>query len=169
VGIALICYGLLFAALITQGRSFLGFGGASFSRYTTFDLLILVGIYLALLGRVPGASLDLTTADPAVRQTRSTRPRHTRRGWSDRVALPVALATVLVAIVVQIPLGAYNGVQGARVLHGSDLKAANVLRNIDQVSDGQIADYLYFLEPPSVIRQQADILKKHRLNVFAGG
>jgi hypothetical protein len=55
------------------------------------------------------------------------------------------------------------------VLHGSDLKAASVLRNIDHVSDAQIADYLYFLEPPLVIRQQADTLKRHRLNVFAGG
>ena len=169
VGIALICYGLLFAALITQGRSFLGFGGASFSRYTTFDLLILVGIYLALLGRVPGASLDLTSADPAVGQVRSHHPRRTGRGWWDRVALPGALAIVSVAMVVQISLGAYNGVQGARVLHGSDLKAASVLRNIDHVSDAQIADYLYFLEPPLVIRQQADTLKRHRLNVFAGG
>jgi len=114
VGVALICYGLLFAALITQGRSFLGFGGASFSRYTTFDVLILVGIYLALLGRVPGASLDLTTAEPEVGPAGPTRPRRTRNGWSDRVALPGALAIVLVAIVVQIPLGAYNGVQGAR-------------------------------------------------------
>jgi hypothetical protein len=164
VGIALICYGLLFAALITQGRSFLGFGGASFSRYTTFDLLILVGIYLALLGRAAGASLEPTAADPVVGQTRST-----REGWVDRVALPGALAIVLVSIVVQIPLGAYNGVQGARGLHASDLKAATVLQNIDHVSDGQITYYLYFLEPPSVIRQQADTLKKHHLNVFAGG
>ncbi len=169
VGVALICYGLLFAALITQGRSFLGFGGASFSRYTTFDVLILVGIYLALLGRVPGASLDLTTAEPEVGRAGPTRPRRTRNGWSDRVALPGALAIVLVAIVVQIPLGAYNGVQGARSLHASDLKAASVLRNIDHASDGQIADALYFLEPPSVIRQQANTLREHRLNVFAGG
>jgi hypothetical protein len=169
VGIALICYGLLFAALITQGRSFLGFGGASFSRYTTFDLLILVGIYLALLGRVPGASLDLTPADPAVGQSRSPRPRRAGEGWSDRVALPGALALVFVTMVVQIPLGVHNGVQGAQVLHASDLKAASVLRNIDHVSDGQIAANLYFLEPPLVIRQQADTLKKHHLNVFAGG
>jgi hypothetical protein len=169
VGVALICYGLLFAALITQGRSFLGFGGASFSRYTTFDVLILVGIYLALLGRVPGASLDLTTAEPEVGRAGPTRPRRTRNGWSDRVALPGALAIVLVAIVVQIPLGAYNGVRGARSLHASDLKAASVLRNIDHASDGQIADALYFLEPPSVIRQQANTLREHRLNVFAGG
>ena len=105
VGIALICYGLLFAALITQGRSSLGIGGASFSRYTTFDVLILVGTYLALLGRVPGASLDLTTAEPGVGRAGTTRPQGTRNGWWDRVALPGALAIVLVAIVVQMSLG----------------------------------------------------------------
>ena len=161
VGIALICNGLLFAALITQGRSFLGFGGASFSRYTTFDLLILVGIYLALLGHVPSARPVPTV---------STRPGNAeaRRGWVDRVAFPGALAVVLVSIVVQIPLGAYNGVRGARALHASDLKAASVLRNIDHASNSQIISYLYFLEPPSVIRQQANTLQEHHLSVFGG-
>ena len=75
VGIALICTGLLFAALITQGRSFLGFGGASFSRYTSFDLLILVGIYLALLGRVPAVP-----PDPARPIPRGCRPDPTDPG-----------------------------------------------------------------------------------------
>ena len=41
VGIALICYGLLFAGMITQGRLVFGYVAASYSRYTTFDLLVL--------------------------------------------------------------------------------------------------------------------------------
>ncbi len=160
LGIALICTGLLFAALITQGRSFLGFGGASFSRYTSFDLLILVGVYLALLGRVRTVSSDPGAADPEVVETRSDRIRH--------AALPGAIAVVLAAMVVQLPVGSYNGLRGARALHASDLKAATVLRNIDHVPDSEITYYLYFLEPPSVIRQQADTLREHHLNVFSG-
>ena len=50
VGVALICFGLLFAASITEGRSQQGLWAASQSRYTTYDLLILVGIYLTVLG-----------------------------------------------------------------------------------------------------------------------
>ena len=51
VGVSLICFGLGFAVIVTQGRSFLGTVEASSSRYTTFDLLILIGVYLTLLQR----------------------------------------------------------------------------------------------------------------------
>ena len=51
IGIALICFGLLFAGAVTQGRLTKGYVTAGASRYTTFDLLILVGIYLSLFGR----------------------------------------------------------------------------------------------------------------------
>ena len=49
VGVSLIVVGLLFALLTTEGRSFLGYLGAGQSRYTTFDLLVPLGIFLALL------------------------------------------------------------------------------------------------------------------------
>ncbi len=49
VGIALIVYGLLFDALMTQGRFWLKFHAASQSHYTTNDVLVLVGIYLTVL------------------------------------------------------------------------------------------------------------------------
>ena len=172
VGIALICYGLLFAALITQGRSFLGYGAASFSRYTTFDLLILVGIYLALLGRrlhVPdGGQLE---AKPLTPPHSTSRWRHVcvAGGWIQRIALPSTLALVLVAIVIQIPFGAYNGVQGARHNYADNVKAASVLRNIDHASNAEISRYLFFLESPSGVRYQARILELHRLSVFANG
>ena len=54
--VALILMGLLFAATVTEGRVIFGAWAASASRYTTFDLLVPVGIYLALLGRAPAAA-----------------------------------------------------------------------------------------------------------------
>ena len=172
VGIALICFGLLFAAVITQGRSFLGYGGASFSRYTTFDLLILVGTYLALLGRrlhVPrGGKLETSSLTPPP-STSNWRHVRVAGGWMQRIALPSTLALVLVAIVIQIPFGAYNGVQGARHNYADDVKAASVLRNIDHASNAEISRYLFFLESPSGVRYQARILELHRLSVFANG
>ncbi|MGH7869472.1 MAG: hypothetical protein ACREP9_18030, partial [Candidatus Dormibacteraceae bacterium] len=51
IGVALIGVGLLFAAVVTAGRSIFGYYGAGQSRYTTFDLLIPIGIYLCLLER----------------------------------------------------------------------------------------------------------------------
>ena len=49
IGIALIVFGLLFDALMTQGRFWLKFDAASQSRYTTNDVLVLAGIYLTVL------------------------------------------------------------------------------------------------------------------------
>jgi hypothetical protein len=172
VGIALICFGLLFAAVITQGRSFLGYGGASFSRYTTFDLLILVGTYLALLGRrlhVPSGDQVETNSPKSPPSTSSWKHIRVAGGWMERIALPSTLALVLVAIVGQIPFGAYNGVQGARHYYDDNVKAASVLRNIDHASNAEISRYLFFLESPSVVRDQARILELHRLSVFANG
>jgi hypothetical protein len=172
VGIALIVYGLLFAAMITQGRSFLGLGAASFSRYTTFDILILVGIYLALLDRrrVISVSADSSSADEL--SSASDRCQANVRGagrWVDRVALPCARIVLLVAIVVQVPLGIHYGLQGGKHQYAFNLKAANVLRNINQASNSEIRYYLYFLEPASTVREQARVLEEHHLSLFANG
>ena len=53
IGITLILFGLLFDALTTQGRFWAGFPAASQSRYTTYDALVLVGIYLTVLSGTP--------------------------------------------------------------------------------------------------------------------
>jgi hypothetical protein len=49
IAIALICLGMLFAASVVVGRTSAGIPTAGASRYTTFDLLILVGLYLILV------------------------------------------------------------------------------------------------------------------------
>ena len=171
VGVALICYGLLFAALVTQGRSFLGLGGASFSRYTTFDILILVGIYLALLDRRPHP-LDQGQLKTNLSGSLPSNPhRHSRRArrWLDRVALPCAQIVLLVAIAIQIPFGIYHGVQGGRNQYVFDAKAATVLRNIDHAPNGEVSFYLFFLEPPASTRDRARVLEEHHLSLFANG
>jgi hypothetical protein len=174
VGLALICFGVLFAATTTQGRSFLGYGGASFSRYTTFDVLILVGIYLALTGlRTAEAERPVpVSADHGVGPVgRERGPTGESRspGWVPRVLTPLATVLVLVAIVLQVSLGAYYGAQGARSLYLADVEAATVLRSIDHASDAQITTHLYYLEPAAEIRRQARVLREHRLSVFASG
>jgi hypothetical protein len=169
LGIALICYGVLFALTITQGRIVFGYEAASFSRYTTFDLLILVGIYLALLGRPRHAAYEIQlSTSPAIPQSTSdlSNLRPVNRWW-DRVALPCARVVVLVAIVVQIPFGIYNGVQGARHDHARDVAAAVTLRNINHLSNSTVVYNLNFFLSASVLRQDARTLEEHRLSVFA--
>ena len=168
IGIALICFGLLFAVMVTQERSFYGYGGASFSRYTTFDLLILVGIYLALLGRRPlwhgGVS---QAADHSVfRQPiiRWPTPGHGSGGISG-ITYRIAVVLMVGVMVVQIPLGFHYGLGAARSFHASQVKAAETLRNIDHVSNQKLGS-AEFLISPSKIRRQARVLEEHRLSVF---
>jgi hypothetical protein len=112
IGIGLICFGLLFAIITTKGRDVLGYVGASASRYTTYDLLIVVGIYLTLLGR-PKKSKSLV---PVVR-------------W--------AAAAV---IVLQLIFGLQNGLQGSRRFHHTQLRVAKLVR-LDSRGDDTLLDF----------------------------
>jgi hypothetical protein len=170
VGVALICYGLLFAVMITQGRILYGYEAASFSRYTTFDLLVLVGVYLALLGhRQYADDAGHLATSPASSQPTSRWPnRQPREGWLDRVVLPCARIVLLLAIVLQIPLGIYNGVHGGRSNHAQDVEAAIALRN-DHISDSELIQALIVTKSPSWIREQVQTLEEHHLSVFANG
>ena len=169
VGVALICYGLLFAVMITQGRILYGYEAASFSRYTTFDLLVLVGVYLALLGHHQYAddAGQLATSSTSLLPTSRWPNRQPRQGWLDRVLFPCVRVVVLLAIVLQLPLGIYNGVRGARSDHAQDVEAAITLRNINHVSDSELIRGLIVSKSPSWIREQAETLEEHRLSVFA--
>lgn len=175
IGIALIVYGLLFAAMTTQGRAFLGLGAASFSRYTTFDILVLVGIYLALLDRkhVISRTADRTLSGSASDASSTSDPEQPSNrgaeGWVDRVGLTSARVCLLVAILIQIPFGIYYGIQQANIQYAFNLKGASVLRNINHSSNSQVHYYLYFLEPSSTVRDQARVLEEHHLSLFSDG
>ncbi len=166
IGIALIGYGLLFPALITQGRSFFGYAAAGFSRYTTFDLLTLVGIYLALLGRGYAIDAGQKTANRlGPRRASVLGGRHARTGGGgvDRVALSCAQVVVLIAIAVQIPFGLYDGVHGARVEYAQLVREPRLIRN------DTLSELTLFGPPPSYIRQQVQTLKEHHLSLFVNG
>ncbi len=85
IGAALICFGLLFGATVTLGRISEGWAGASQSRYRTFDLLILVGLYFAVLDqRALRWRADEPVQQPdgsrGARPSRVCPPRGSRRG-----------------------------------------------------------------------------------------
>jgi hypothetical protein len=146
LGVALICFGLLFAAVTTAGRASQGISGAGASRYTTFDLLILVGCYLAILDR-----------------------RTDRAGA--RAATWGAWMTVTIAILLVLVLGTRNGLANAAVWHQTFAEAADVTVNIDEVPDSVVGAALYPAAGESVafIRHAAQIAKTRHLSVFAPG
>jgi hypothetical protein len=169
VGVALICVGLLFAAIVTAGRIRFGYLGASASRYTTYDLLIPIGIFLTVVKRPAWATEPQRPADEPTPGGDRRRLGAGAPSWIDRVLVPVARWVLAAVIVVQVVFGLHYGPQGARTDHAYQAQAAHVLRNIDHTSDGVVGYYLYLLQSPSFIRHQAHIAKIHHLSLFAPG
>ncbi len=141
IGVTLVCFGLLFAAVITQGRS--SSGSSALSRYTTFDLLIVVGCYLVLLDRPP--------------------PRG-NEGRASRIALPVFRAALVGVICLQVVLGTGEALTSIRAWHQDQIAAADVTVNIDKASDALVQDEI---ARNSSARQYAQIARFHHLSLFA--
>ena len=112
LGSALICFGLLFAATVTEGRVGLGIGLAAQSRYTTFDLLIPIGCYLAVLNWASsGGGHHPPLPSRAINSVESSWIPHRAR---DRVLLLV-IATMLAGVIgLQVVLGLTNGLSGGQ-------------------------------------------------------
>ncbi len=168
VGVALICFGLLFAATVTQGRIIFGNSSSSQSRYTTFDLLILVGIYLTLLGRPqlgraaqPSSSVPTTGLVSLLGRTMAAAYSRAQQIW-----LNVARWVVIGAILVQLVAGLVNGLPAAKGNYEYKAAGAKVLRNINHSSNSEVQYYLYIFESPAWIRSQARIAQEHHLSVF---
>jgi hypothetical protein len=168
IGVALVCVGLLFDAMITEGRVIFGLPAASQSRYTTFDLLVPIGIFMALLVR-PTLAVNPrpqpSDADGIASQV--VREGLSGPGWIDKIAIPVARWVLTAVIVVQIAFGLHFGLPRARQLHASSEVAAYVLRNIDYTTDSTVEFPLDPFYPEAFVRQQARIAQKHHLSLFA--
>ncbi len=168
IGVALVCVGLLFDAMITEGRVIFGLPAASQSRYTTFDLLVPIGIFLALLARpILRTEPRLLASDADGRVSQVIQEGQGGPGWIDTLAIPVARWVLAAVIVAQIAFGLYFGLPRARELHASSEVAVRVLRNIDHTTDATVEFPLDPFYPESFVRQQARIAQKHHLSLFA--
>jgi len=173
IGIALIVFGLLFDALITEGRIFLGFFGASQSRYTTNDVMVLAGIYMTVIGGSPSR----VRAKNGVKVPDTEKRLHPAVAWTrargeriDDVLRPIDRGVIrrvaLLAIVVQVVFSVYFGIANARVMHQYYVTAAHVTRNINHERDSTVVVDLYFVESAKWIRDQERFLKEHHLSLF---
>ena len=153
VGVALIVFGILFAVLITEGRVIWGdsTAGAGASRYTTFDLLVPVGIYLTLLGS----------------SAQSVRTRSLRTAKWKGTALPVLWALTLLAICVQVPFGLANGISGSSSSRQTQVLAADVTVNAARATDGLLTTALGSTQRASRLRSWVHIARTHDLSLFA--
>jgi hypothetical protein len=144
IGVAVIVFGLLFAGVITVSRA--TFGPSVALRYDPFDLLILVGCYLALMGPVAAA--------PAV-------------GWGP-TAMVAVRSLLAVVICVEVVLSILWGVSNARIWHQTQIDAADVTANITKAPDPLVVSAL-FPSPdvgPGYLRGLAAVAASHRLSLF---
>ena len=148
LGASVVCYGLLFAATFTEGRVLPGWGASAGLRYATFDLLILVGCYMALL-------------------CRPTSGRMAER-W-DGAPLRLIRAILAGSICLQVLLGIDNGLAGARNWHQSQLLAANFTVNINEIPKDVVNSAFIPGFPPDMayVRRMAQVARTHHLSLFA--
>jgi hypothetical protein len=146
IGVALICFGILYAVGFAYGRAFAGPGTASASQYTTYTLLIVVGSYLALLG------------PPLKRRSPRSLTRHAHCG---------VRALLIAAIGLQLAFGSVDGIRVASNFHRTQVRAAVVTAGIDKVPDALLASSLGTSGlPPALVRSYARVLEVHRLSLY---
>ncbi len=167
LGLSLICFGLGFALVTTEGRAHFGTAQASASRYTTYDLLILIGMYLTLLDRpLLGPLADRAHPERSeVESSGSTTPGRLV-AWVNRVGFRLARAVVIVAMVIQVIFGIPNGISGATAHHTFDVYATHILRNYRHASSSQLRRLDRFASS-SLAREQARVAQQYRLTLFA--
>ncbi len=182
IGVALVGFGLLFAASTTEGRASLGYAGAAASRYTTYDLLILTGIYLALLvrplawGKHPSSAALVggATASASSMHGHEPEPEHPSERpasptGSGRWVVPMARWLIGVLLVVQVVVGFSNGLNGVHKTYHSRLEALVVTANRNDVSPARLRNLIgaVVMTRPFIL-QQLDIAQRLKLGQFAG-
>lgn len=174
IGVALICFGLLFVVFITNGRTQLGLSSTG-SRYSMFELMVWAGAYLSLLGSSmprfgqsgsgwaiyhrywPGAR-SRSTSEVGV----SGRPSMV----SQQVITIVALIALFGLMIVQVVSGDEASLPNARAWRNEGLTIANVMVNIDKAPDALVESELGQYPVP-FLRQMTGFARSEHLSVFA--
>ncbi len=143
-------FGLLTQAEVAWGRTPFGNDQAMSSRYATFSLFVIVGVYGALATLLAGRAGSLAS--------RGGKFLTSLIAWS-------AGAILLVLIACGIGLSCWEGVQA-----GADLKTRmNYHAFVFLTADSQPDEALRFApwEDVAEIRHNLALLREHRLNIFA--
>ena len=139
-------------------------------RYTTFDLLVLVGTYLALLDGRPGVShpQHLTSHRNGKHETShlttSSAPARTTKGRSQ--ILTLARGSLAVIIGLQVILGLLSGIAGGRSTHRDGLATEDVIVNVAQAPDS-VVERIYFGRSIPFVRQMVSDARRLKLSFLA--
>ena len=160
----MIVFGMLFAGTVVLARTDQGYWTASASRYTTYSLVLLAGVYLALLDGTRVRVLGRRGAVPAA--DGSAAPVGRTVGPAGWLAVS-ARCLVLVMIVVQAVLGYQDGIVGAEVTRNIQREALVVSESIDRQPDSTVVLSLEGLFTAAYIREQVATERRLHLASFA--
>jgi len=164
IGVALTCFGLLFAASVTYGRDGKGYFNAGASRYTTFDLLILVGTYLTLL-QPPRLLVERRTE--AMRSEVEGKPKGTR-ATVGRSAPAVLQAVVVAVVALQVVASLHYGLQGLKAARSHQERAAYVLLHQKMYPTSQVIHAVWPANPKKYnIPHLVALAEELHLSLFA--
>jgi hypothetical protein len=156
IGVALICYGVLFAATVTEGRAWFGLWAPS--RYSTCGLLILAGCYLVVLERAPARNRLAFRATTAEGQPE-------RRTVVADTVISIGLAVV---ICLQVIFGTGHGLASAKSWSENQKEVADIIVNVDKASNPLVRSEI-LKGNPLVSRQLVEAMKTYRMSLFATG
>ena len=168
IGVALILFGLLFAIFVTEGRAF---HSPYEPRYTTYNLLILVGCYLTLLNRLPLRSSSPRRSLPALGVDSAGHSAEQRSITQDKsndrpsVVWAVVGTVLLSVICLQVILGTSNGLASAQSWSESQRVAADIAVNANVASNTLV--YGGEQAPSVLVRQSIMVLRSQDLSLFA--
>jgi len=167
LGVALIFYGLLFAATITQGRAWYALWAPS--RYSICGLLILAGCYLVLIDRSAAGAGSNSPAVPT-RDARAAADGRSSLGWhigwhsgQPLVSIIVGLATCATLV-----YGTGHGYASAKSWSSTEQQVADVTVNYLKATPFLLETQLIKGQPTSS-RELAQTMAEHQLSVFDTG
>ncbi len=148
--LALVLTGLLFDVLVTEGRVQFGLAAAGASRYTSYNLILLTGVYLAAVA--------------------AAEPSRLAKNWTGITqssllkTAPLALSALLV--VVQLGWGVPQGLYEGQVYLVNRTIGSQLLRNYRHEPAARLGRYLFYPEG-SYIKAWAPVLERHHWSTFS--
>ena len=164
-GVALVLYGLLFGATITQARAwYVVYGFYAPSRYSTCGLLALVGCYLVLLDR---SGVELRHAHSMMEAAGAAvvaDDARWRREW--HIGRATAWIVVAAGIALEVIYGTGHGFASAKTWSQDQMQAADITVNYQKASPYLLESKVYFGYPDGESRALLKFMAAQRLSVF---
>ena len=145
----LVMFGALFDVALTLGRSSFGVLEATSSRYSTYNLALLVGLYGYLVSR----------------QDASDQSEQERLHRMHRIRLGLPLATLILLLAFQVTVSTIDGLMQGRSTYLSRLSAADALINYNKAPRSLVTTAIY----PSFqyFHSEAPLVAHFRLSIWA--